>query len=201
MHITWHGLSCIKLQTQDALLLINPYQDSVGISMPKLKVDILLSSNMADDQCNNLDRLQGEPFLITTPGEYEVKNMFVYGTPDEARGTLFMVEAEGIKVGHLGTSPLPLTSEQLELFEGVDVLFLPLSGGEEKQRAELVSQIEPRVIIPIQYTTPKVTVALETVNAFAKEMGVSDTTGEKKIIVKEKDLPVEETRVMVLQAI
>lgn len=202
MHITWHGMSCIKIQSDEVQVLINPYQDSVGLTMPKLKVDIAATTNINSEESNNFQRLQGDPLLITNPGEYEAQGVFFYGIPHNGgAGTMFVIEAEGLKLGHPGTSPDALTEQELEQLEGVDVLFLPLTCSEKKTCATIVSQVEPRVIIPIQYKTAKVKAKLETIDAFAKEMGLKDTTGEKKVIIKQKDLPVEETQVIVLQPV
>lgn len=197
MHISWHGMSCVKIQTSDAQLVINPFQDS-GITMPKFKVDIVASSSMDNEQANNIDRLQGDPFTITNPGEYEVNNIFIYGVGGSSGETMYIVDAEGITLGHLGTAAAELTNEQLEMFDSVDVLFLPLHGANGKLLSSIASQIEARVIIPIQYNIPKAKAELDSIDAFAKEFGVKDTTGEKKIILKKKDLPVDEIRVHVL---
>lgn len=200
MHIYWHGFSCVKLETGTASLLINPYQDSVGLTMPKLKVDIVVSTDMENVECNNIDRLQGGPKQILGPGEYEIKDVFVYGVP-HGKKTLYMVEAEGLKLAHLDAVTEDLSDAQLELLEGVDVIFLPISGTVTKNLSTVVSQIEPRVIIPIQYAPAglKTKAALDTIDAFAKEMGVKpngDT--EKKIIIKQKDLPVGEMQIKIL---
>lgn len=202
MHITWHGLSCVKLQThgrsEDAQLLINPYQDSTGLQMPKLKIDIAAVTDPTNEWCNNTDRLQGEPFLITHPGEYEVKEIFIYGVPDINNRVLYVIEAEGIKLGHLNTELKELTEEQLKLIEGVDVLFLPLTTENPKLYSSVVSQVEPRIVIPILYHTPKVKAKLNTIDAFLKEFGAKNVQPENKIILKQKDLPVDETKVVVL---
>lgn len=200
MHISWHGLTCIKIQTTEGLLLINPYQDSVGVNMPKLKVDVVACTNARDEQTNNLDRLQGDPFRITCPGEYEYRKIMLYGIEDGPQ-TLFVIEAEGISLGHLGKFDNPLNDTQLEVFEGVDVLFLPVSTMNTKTRSAVISQIEPRIIIPTQYKTPHFKVPLEKIDAFAKEMGVKNTTGEPKIILKKKDLPAAETQTIILQQV
>lgn len=197
MHISWHGMSCVKIQTADAQLVINPFQDS-GITMPKFKVDIVASSNVDNDQANNIDRLQGDPFTITNPGEYEVNNVFIYGISASSGETMYVVDAEGITLGHLGTAPAELTNEQLQMFDAVDVLFLPLHGADGKLLSSIASQVEARVIIPVQYNAPKSKSKLDSIDVFAKEFGVKDTTGEKKIIIKKKDLPVDEIRVHVL---
>lgn len=165
--------------------------------MPKLKVDVVLSTNMEDEMANNIDRLQGDPFIISNPGEYEVQGVFVYGVP-HGTGSHFLVEAEGITVAHLGTGAEELTNEQLSKLEGADILLIPVTGGDAKKYNSIISSIEPRVIIPMQYKTPKVKAKLDTIDAFAKEFGIKDTSGEKKIILKKKDLPVDEQRTIVL---
>ena len=62
----------------------------------------------------------------------------------------------------------------------------------------MVAQVQPRVVIPIMYKTPKVKTKLAALDDFAKELGVKDTSGEKKVIIKQKDLPVEDMQVIIL---
>lgn len=201
MHITWHGLSCVKIQTSQAILLLNPYQDSVGVTMPKLKVDVVAITDRNNEQMNNSARLQGDPLVITTPGEYEIKGLFISGVAYNGSQTIYRIETEGIALVHPGLISSELTDTHLELLEGCDVFFLPLSCEGAKTCSRLVSQIEPRLIIPIQYKTPKLKVKLDPIDAFAKEMGLKNTAGEPKIIVKAKDLPAEETQVKILSAV
>lgn len=166
--------------------------------MPKLKVDIITTTDHSDDTANNLSRLQGEPMIIKNPGEYESHGIFVYGIPAGGEKSLFVIEAEGIRLGHAGLYPQELTDTQLEIFEGVDILFLPITTDNKKLVSGMVSQVQPRIVIPIMHTSPKVKMKLATLDDFAKELGVKDTTGEKKVIIKQKDLPVEDTQVIIL---
>lgn len=202
MHITWHGLTCVRIQTAEAILLINPFGQNAGVSMPRLKVDIAATTDSANPLTNNIDRLQGDPFLVTAPGEYEVKNIFIYGVahPENPAQTLFVIEAEGITLGHLGVTDATLQEKELGYFEGVDVLLLPITNTTTKSRAELISKIEPRLIIPIHYKTKGMKAALEPVEPFLKEMGVKQTEPEKKLILKSRQLPAEETQVVLLHA-
>lgn len=201
MHITWHGLSCVKIQVKDTILLINPYQDSVGVAMPKLKADIVASTDINNDQCNNFKRIQGNPMEIDNPGEYENKGIFIYGVTHNSNKSMFVIESGGITVSHPGLINQELTDKQLEFFKGIDVLLLPLTCEGAKTCSQIVSQVEPRVIIPIQYKTPKMKPQLDTIDMFAKEMGITGMTAEKKIIIKAKDLPVDETKVMILSPV
>ncbi len=199
MHIYWHGLSCVKLQVGDINVVINPFQNETGLSMPKLKVDIVATTNLDDPQTNNIDRLQGDPIIVQNAGEYEIHGVFFYGLQHKSGNTLFAIEAEGMRLGHLGSEPVELTSQELELFEGVDILFLPITG-DQKLIAKLISHIEPRVIIPIQYASKGVKAKLDNLEGFSKEMGMKMPEPETKVIIKEKQLPAEETQVIVLAA-
>jgi len=108
MIINWLGHSAFKIQFKDVTLAIDPY-DKIGLKMPKFQADILLISHEHDDH-NNMAAIKGEPFLINGPGEYEVKNVFIYGIPgfhDNKQGaekgkiTMYLIEAEGIKIAYL----------------------------------------------------------------------------------------------------
>lgn len=206
MHITWHGHACVKLQTATASLLINPFQDTEYLKMPKLKVDIVASSDMKNDFANHVDRLQGDPFLLEYPGEYEVSNIFIYGIPlpsasAEYDQNGFILNTEGITIAYPGITLGDYSEEQLEKFNGIDILFLPLSHSTLKQQKKCINQIEPRMIIPIQYapsTLKKAPVELVAVDEFLKEMGVPAAVPEQKIIVKSGKLPQDETTVVLL---
>lgn len=201
MHIFWHGISCVKIQTHDAVFIFNPYSDSVGITMPKLKAEVVVTTNPANEQSNNIERLQGEPFVISGAGEYEVKGMHIHGMEYADGSVFYITKSEGITVAHLGTLNMPLTDEHLEALEGVDILLLPLACAEGVTPDKVVANIEPRIVIPIAYKTSKVKIALPEFDAFAKDMGLKDTTPEEKLLIKFKDLPQEETVIKVLQAV
>lgn len=138
--------------------------------------------------------------MISTAGEYESSGFFVNGVQYNGNHVLYVIEAEGMRLAHLGTVTGELSDAQLEVLEGVDVLFLPLTCEEGHTCSSMVSQIEPRVIIPIQYKTGKFKGNLAPLEPFVKSMGVKDANGEDKVILKAKDLPVDETRVIVLNA-
>jgi L-ascorbate metabolism protein UlaG (beta-lactamase superfamily) len=200
MHITWHGLGCVKLQTSTGTVLLNPFQDNASFKMSSLKVDIAATANENDEHANNLERLQGEPFLIEHPGEYEIKDVFIYGIR-LGSDTGFVISAEGMTIGHPGMQVEDYTEKQLDRFESVDILLLPLTGSTVKQQSALISQIEPRIVIPIHFKTAKTKKAPDdwaTLDGFAKEMGKKDLTPESKVIVKANKLPQDEQQVIVL---
>ena len=115
MHIIWHGQSCFQLITarnkgEQAVILIDPFDSSIGLKAPSLSADLLLISHSHSDH-NNKKAVRNTPFLIEGPGEYELKEVFVQGINsfhDEKEGkergpnTIYSIEAEGIRLCHLG---------------------------------------------------------------------------------------------------
>ncbi|MFA6475401.1 MAG: MBL fold metallo-hydrolase [Patescibacteria group bacterium] len=198
MHIQWNGLSSFRIQTNNSVLVTNPFADSVGVAMPKLKADIVLISDTKNDLCNNTKRLSGDSITIIGPGEYEIKQTFIYGIAANNTSTVYVIEDEGIHVGFLGALDSGLTNDQLETLEGVDILLLPVSTLPKDQLSVIVSQVEPRVVIPYLYQQPHVKVKLEPLQTFLKELGVKTTTAIEKYSIKEKDLPQDDTTTVIL---
>lgn len=198
MQIQWSGLASFRIQTSHAVIVTDPFSDSTGLIMPKLKADIVLVSDTENPLCNNVKRLSGDGQVINGPGEYEIQNTFIYGVP--AANTLYLIEDDNISLAFLGALDNGLTNEQLEKLEGADIVLLPIGTLSKEQRAMVVSQLEPRVIIPYLFKQPKVKQALEPVETFLKELGVKATAPLEKYVIKDKDLPQEDTAVVILSA-
>ncbi len=196
----------------DVAVVFDPFDPKqVGLPLPKLSADLVAVSHDHFDH-NYLEGVSGDYTLVQGPGEYEVKQTFLYGIPGyhDAQGgkergtvTMYLLESEGISVAHLSDiGQTELTSEQLELLEGADILLVPVGGVytvDGKQAHELVTQIEPRIVIPIHYHLPGMKVKLDAVDKFVKEMGIKPEETDKLKIAK-KDLPQEETKLVILKA-
>ncbi|MBI2415556.1 MAG: MBL fold metallo-hydrolase [Candidatus Kerfeldbacteria bacterium] len=198
MQIQWLGAASFRFQTKQSVLITDPFSDSCGLTMPKLKADVVVISNSNTTVTNNVQRLIGESFTITGAGEYEIKETFIYGST-VGDTTIYLVEDDGMRVAFLGALNSGLTNGQLEKIEGVDILLLPVGTLPKEQRTVLISQIEPRIIVPYLYKQPKLKLDLETIDVFLKEMGIKNPQPQDKLVLKSKDLPQEETTVVLLQ--
>ncbi|MEK9151871.1 MAG: MBL fold metallo-hydrolase [Patescibacteria group bacterium] len=213
MIITWHGYSCFKIQekTRDAevTLLTDPFESDGDLKLPRsLAADIVTVSHDHAHH-NNLGAVSGEPFVIDGPGEYEVKGMFVTGVStfhdmvegkEKGLNTMYYITAGGIHAVHLGDLKHPLEDRHMEEFHNIDILFVPVGGGDvlnAKQAVEIVGQLEPRIIIPMHYRTPGMK-DLDGVDAFFKAMGVSKPEPLPKFKITDKDLPQEKTQIVLL---
>jgi len=201
MHISWLGTSAIKIQTKpmndDVIVVIDPYKPAKGTFPRSLVAHIGLYTR---GQAESIT-LSGDPFILSTPGECETRGVLVTAVqghePDQV---FFRVDSEYLSVGHLGNATKELTNKQLEVLGDVDVLIVPVGGAgcyTPEQAGKAVNVVEPRIIIPIWYTSDNDSTA-SPVSAFLKEFGAKDIVEEAKTIIKKKDLPQEDTRVIVL---
>ena len=190
----------LRLEERTHQGLERPEAGSTGIKLPRnLAADIVLI-NKNEASYNNMEAIGGTPFVITNPGEYEIKNVFVYGLKNGDGQTVYVLEIDDVVIMHLGGIK-KLSAEVLERAEHVDILLIPVGGGDvldAKQAGVLANEIQPRVVIPIHYKTKDSKGSLDGVEKFLKEMGAQKAETMNKIKLSKKDLPQEEMKVMVL---
>lgn len=207
MQITWHGLSCVKLQTKDATLLVDPYGADTGLTAQRLQADVFVFADTANTQRDAAKKVQG--MVIDGPGEYETKGVSIVGIgieQDAEKGkalhTLYILSGDGITVGLLGALRRPLTSQELDLFPDVDVLFVPVGGTpvlKTEEALEMVSEIEPRIVVPYYFKTAGLKLKLNDAADFLKQIGKPGVTPEEKLRLTRKELPEGDMQVITLK--
>jgi L-ascorbate metabolism protein UlaG (beta-lactamase superfamily) len=204
MELTWYGLSCFRIaERKYATIITDPY-DGVGLPTLKLKGDVVTVSHDAKGH-NNINSVAGHQHALTGPGEYEIGNVFITGiaTPHETETThniLYVFDFDGLTIAHLGDMQQVPSQAQIDALEQVNVLLVPVGGGKSlnaSQAAELVSMLEPNVVVPMHYHLPKQKLDLEEVDRFLKEMGVTEPTQEDSLKLTTSNLP-EETETVLL---
>lgn len=216
MQIIWKGQSCFQITSSEGKnnhvnIVIDPFDETIGLRLPKLEADILLVTHQHHDH-NNVKAVSGNPFLIQGPGEYEIKEVYIEGLSsfhDDSSGkekglnTIYTIEAEDIRICHLGDlGQKELTSEQLEKIGEIDILMIPVGGVYTigvKEAVRIMSQIEPNIIIPMHYQIPKLKLKLDGVDKFLKTMGIKSISPLPKLSIKKKDILSEEAKVVILQ--
>ncbi len=210
MTITWYGQSCFKIDTREAVLAIDPFSKEIGLAPPRFHADIMLLTHAHPDHANAAT-IPGNPMVISAPGEYETRGVTMRGIltfHDAQRGrkrgpnVAFRITAEGMSVAHLGDfGEGTLREETADALGDVDVLLVPVGGTytvDGPTAAEVVSQIEPRLVIPMHYHLAGLRVKLAPVEEFLKAAGSRDAERLEKLSLKKKDLPDAETRIVVL---
>jgi L-ascorbate metabolism protein UlaG (beta-lactamase superfamily) len=210
MTTTWYGQACFKIQSGDTVIAIDPFAKEIGLTPPRFQAHLALVTHDHYDH-NNVSSLGGEPFTITSPGEYEVRGVYVRGieTYHDASGgkerglnTVYTIDVEGIRIAHLGDfGEAELRNETLEQLGDVTVLMLPVGGTytiDAGVAVKIVNSVEPRYVIPMHYKIPGIKANLASVDAFLKEVGATKVQPQDKFILKKKDIGSEDKQTEVI---
>ncbi len=212
MMITWQGHSCFKIQDKvgpDGVTVVtDPFDKEIGLKVPNFEADLVTVSHDHHDH-SNVSALRGNPFVIDCAGEYDFKGVLVEGIDsfhdnkngeERGRNIIYRMEIDDISVAHLGDLGAPLDNSQLEKLVGTDILLIPVGGKytlDAKAAVEVISQIEPRIVIPMHYKTDGLTIELDSIDKFIKELGI-EPTYEEKLKISKKDLPQEDMELVIL---
>lgn len=208
MDITWFGHSCFRLSDRGVTIVTDPPSDDMGYDRPRIRADVVTISHEHPGH-NNRIGFRGGPKFFDGPGEYEVKDVFITGIAtyhDARRGasrglnTVFLFEFDGVTICHLGDLGHVPTQSQVEALSSVDVLLIPVGGLhtiDPSKATEVISLIEPRLVVPMHYKTKIEKAKLQTVSKFLKEMGLSPMPAQPELKVIKSSLPTE-TQVVVL---
>lgn len=208
MEITWYGHACFRLRDKGATVVTDPYDQSIGYTLPKVRADIVtVSHNHADH--NYVSGIKGSPKVVDGPGEYEIKGVFITGIAtfhdrkkgaQRGRNAVFLFEFDGLTVCHLGDLGHVPTQAQVEVLSDVDILLIPVGGVSTigaTQAAEVISLLEPKIVIPMHYKTKALTIKLASVNRFLQEMGLKKLAAQESLKVTASTLP-DETQIVLL---
>jgi len=209
MEITWYGHSCFRLRGKEATVVTDPYGPDYGYTLPHIRAEIVTISHHHPDH-DYARGIKGNPKVIEGPGEYEIRGVFITGIPtfhdrrqgkDRGSNTVFLFDIDDLRVCHLGDLGHVLDQSQVEALGDIDVLLIPVGSVytiNAAQAAEVVSLLEPKIVIPMHYKTKASTVKLDPVRKFLKEMGMEELAPQESLKVTKGSLP-EETQVVVLQ--
>ncbi len=213
MIITWNGAGSIVLTAKpgqaDVSLVTNPFETEGVWKFPKQIAASMVIRTHDGDATSNIDAVVPEhdgeksPFVVDHAGEYEVCGMFATGISapkkDGTPHTIYRFDVEGMHVGFLGAIDRALSTKEQEALGAVDILLVPAGGNDvlgASAAAELVTQIEPRVAIPIYINAFEGDGYAESA-AFVREIGAPVETVARYKITRAA-LPEEDMAVVVL---
>jgi len=166
MIITCIGHAEFLLELENGMRIVtDPYDASCGYPVPEVKAETVLVSHGHHDHCA-VENVQGVERVIDTAGQHtlapDVKVTAVPCFHDDAEGSkrgknlMFLVEAEGLRVAHLGDLGHLPTKEQAATLAPVDVLMLPVGGFftiDAATARETARLLQAQVILPMHYRT------------------------------------------------
>jgi len=193
-----------------ASVVTDPYDHEVaGFDPLKLRAEIVTVSHDAPGH-NFVSAVKGHSRVITGPGEFEIGGVFITGVqtnhrskkaPQEVRNTLYVFDYDGVTVAHLGDIQKVPSQTDIENLGGVDVVLVPVGGGgslNAAKAAEIVSLLEPGIVIPMHYQLPESSLKLSPLSRFLKEMGVGKIEPIPSLKMTRSSVPTE-ARVVVLE--
>src|SRR3989338_1474148 len=209
MTITYYGNSCVVIHAKPSIgevtVVLDLYDNSTGLRLPRtLTADVVFASQPGPVH-GNVAAVQGTPFVIERPGEYEVKGVSLDARAASPNGTgdqkVLRVFVENMTIGFLGGLNRALIDRELEILEGVDILILPVGGGDVMDpvlAAETMRTAEPRVVIPVHFEESGLKANLKPLKAFVKEVGSMRTEEGNKFKIQESKLPQDDMLLVLL---
>ncbi len=213
MEITWYGLGCFRIMERGyPAVVTDPFdEDKIGWKLPKARADIVTYSVPLDEpQTAHWKGLRSSYRTLASPGEYEIGGLFITGIVtyrDRKKGTergenvVYAINFDGNIVCHLGELASLPTQTQVEAMGSVNVLLLPVGipgGLTPSMASEVVSMIEPNIVIPMNYKIPGLPLKRGSVDRFIKEMGATKEAEEASLKVSSYTTS-EETQVVLLE--
>ncbi len=211
MEIKYLGHSSFFIKTKDARVVTDPFDSKmVGLRFPKTEADIVTVSHHHKDH-NEVKEIGGEPAVFDWPGQFETKNVRIWGYRtfhDKGQGAergeniMYKFEADGVSLLHCGDLGVVPDDAFLDEIGDVDVLLVPVGGTytiDAAEAIELIKKVEPSIVIPMHYGREEVLIKdLAPLSDFLKKIGSEAVVPVDKIVVKKEELE-EEMKVIVLK--
>ena len=206
MDISWVGHACFSVRTGNTSILLDPFPASLGIRIPpNVTTPSVVTVSSAQENHSSLQEIDGKPTILSGPGEYEVSGLHIKGlrtslvpfgveSEPEAWNTIFVIEAEGLTICHLGSLNGPLTARQIEELSAPHILFVPIGGHGSLTAAgatELVNTVEPKIFIPMIYSQPGTKLDLEPLSTFTTALALKQPEPQPRLQITKANLPVE----------
>ena len=221
MELTWLGHAAFRIRFGSTALITDPFGPDLGLAIPPPQAQahvVTLSSDAAHHAAASVVSGDKPPVVFSGPGEYEAAGLQVRGIRTTRNGgdgegdgegedkpqawnTVFVVEADGIVLCHLGDPDRLLSDRQIEELGSPHVLLLPVgspTGLSADAAVELVGSIAPRIVVPMLFAHPGNKTGLRELKPFLDELGEKAPAAQSRLTITRATLP-EETRLSLLQ--
>jgi len=206
MILSFHDGACIKASAGDTTVVFGPVSKASKHFKPvNFGADVaFVSFNHPDmngaDEAGRGDR---QPFTITGPGEYEVKDITAsgfaagssYGSEPKIN-TIYTVHFDGLSLMYLGAlGDLDIPAEVMEM-DAPDILIIPVGGQgtlNPAEAAKLAVKLEAKLVIPVLHNE-------KSLKTFQKEAGAEGVKPVEKLTLKPRDVAGKQNEVVVLSS-
>jgi L-ascorbate metabolism protein UlaG (beta-lactamase superfamily) len=200
MEINYSGHACFKIKGSNATVITDPFPPELGYSLDHPAADIVTVSH-AHPGHSYTQAIADKPRIVSRPGEYEISGVLIIGISSfhdsesgsiRGKNNIFVMHIDDISICHLGDLGHILSPAQLQEIDNVDVLLIPVGGSttiDAPLAAQIVRQLEPKIVIPMHFKDETSSRNLEPVDRFLKEMGAGETVSRPKLVITKSNLP------------
>jgi len=212
MKIEFLGHATFFITTKDNIRIITDPYESGGFGGTfnykpiDVEADIVTISHSHSDHADS-QAVKGRPIIIDKIGKHYVKGINIEGLVsyhdknqggDRGSNIIFVIEADGMKLAHLGDLGCEPSSVDIEKLREIDVIFIPVGGRytiDSKEAKNLVDILKPRIAIPMHFKTEAVGLSIDSASKFVKEFDKGVTKEEKASVIEidKNNLPSETT--------
>ncbi|OGG50180.1 hypothetical protein A2763_00485 [Candidatus Kaiserbacteria bacterium RIFCSPHIGHO2_01_FULL_54_36] len=206
MILTFHEGACIRASAGDTTLVLGPIsKQSKNFKPTNFGADVAFIplNHLDTNGAEEAGRGEKQPFIISGPGEYEIKDVTVAGFSAGSKyggepriNTVYSIHFDGMSLLYLGAlGDLDLPGDVLEM-DSPDVLIIPIGGIgtlSPSEAQKLAVKLEAKIIIPVLYDE-------KSLKQFLKEAGEEGVKPVDKLTLKPRDLAGKENEVVVLGA-
>ncbi len=152
MKIKYLGFTSFSLAIDSVELLTDPtLSEKNGISLKGTQADIVLSTDKTE-KTSIKGKNREDVFVISKPGEYEVSGLMIQKGIDSQ---FYSIDSDLIRVVYIGSGSANLDIKSFKDIGDVDVLLLPIGGGEMFPDYDLlekiISEVDPIKLVPFAY--------------------------------------------------
>ena len=214
MLLIWHGHACFEIRLKDGYTIaLDPHDGvSIGLKAPTFKADlILVSHGHFDHDAVHVVKKPESIVLKSFIGEKKIDNIIVKGIPSyhdahggalRGKNTIYVIEAEGLRIAHLGDLGHILDEGTVSQLKPLDLLLTPVGGTftiGPREAWELTKLIAPKITIPMHYKVPKLNLPLAPVDDFLRYVQYSVRRVDSNQVKIEKDKIPRESEVWILK--
>ena len=184
MKLEWIGHACFRMTAEDGTVIVtDPYDDSVGIRVPKLAAELVTMSHDHHDH-NNLAMIAGRPQVVR--GEETAQ---IHGVATRAV-RIFRIDA--LKVVHMGDQGCMPDETVMQAILDADVMMIPVGGFytiDAKGAKAIIELARPKCVIPMHYKTAHCTYPIAGVEPFLGAMGAENVKPVRELEVRPGNVP------------
>ena len=180
MKIKWFGHASFLIENEKGITIVtDPFDETLGYKLPRVKANIVTVSHEHFDH-NYVRGIKGRPVVFKGSVKRESHKMefrgistyhdSVFGA-QRGQNTVFKINADGLKLCHLGDLGHILDAGKLNEIGNVDVLFIPVGGFytiNSDQANQIIKEIKPGIIIPMHYKTEAIKFSIDPIDIFTK---------------------------------